>query len=193
MQGLGKPGSHFIKMIEWGLFFDKGWMPMPTAIETPDVNAAGRGQRVMTAAVKRGMEKDGESLEHRWPDQFIPKTMIHDAILNPPLEWYGTTSAGWPRPDQFIKYKYPADGCSEIHMIWSDTPCLLTCWNDSNSMAKAYQSPRMTVSSPISSCPSIPSSRKRIFPRIILADSSLQPCTKTSVSNLKVSPRPIMK
>ena len=28
-------------------------------------------------------------------------------------------------------------------MIWSDTPCLLTCWNDSNSTVKAYQSPKI--------------------------------------------------
>jgi len=143
MQGLGKPGKHFIKMIEWGLFFDKGWMPMPHAIEQPDVNAAGRGQRVLSEPVKRGMIADGEALDRHWPDQFIPKTLIHDAILNPPLTWYGTTSAGFPREDQFVQYKYPADGCAEIHMIWSDTPCLLTCWNDSNTTVKAYQSPKI--------------------------------------------------
>jgi anaerobic selenocysteine-containing dehydrogenase len=28
-------------------------------------------------------------------------------------------------------------------MIWTDSPCLMTCWNDSNSMAKAYRSPKI--------------------------------------------------
>lgn len=143
MQGLGKPGRHFVKMIEWGLFLDKGWYPMPAPKELPDVNAASPGQRVGSAAVRRGLEADGEGEAMHFPKSFIPKTMIHDAILNPPLTWYGAANAGFPRADQFVKYKYPADGCSEIHMIWSDTPCLLTCWNDSNSIAKAYQSPKI--------------------------------------------------
>jgi len=143
MQGVGKPGSHFVKMIEWGLFFDPGWYPMPRAPELPDVNAASHGQRVGTPAVMRGLAADGEKEDMHFPRSFIPKTLIHDAILNPPLTWYGTTSAGFPRADQFVQYKYPADGCSEIHMIWSDTPCLLTCWNDSNSVARAYQSPKI--------------------------------------------------
>ena len=45
--------------------------------------------------------------------------------------------------DQFVKYKYPVDGCSEIHMIWSDTPCWITCWNDTNSYIKGLRSPKI--------------------------------------------------
>jgi anaerobic selenocysteine-containing dehydrogenase len=40
-----------------------------------------------------------------------------------------------------VKYVYPAPGCSPIHMIWTDSPCLMTCWNDSNRIAEAYQHP----------------------------------------------------
>ncbi len=32
-------------------------------------------------------------------------------------------------------------GCSEIHMIWTDSPCWITCWNDSNTYIQALQSP----------------------------------------------------
>ena len=28
-------------------------------------------------------------------------------------------------------------------MIWTDTPALMTCWNDSNYTAKAYRSPKI--------------------------------------------------
>ena len=42
-----------------------------------------------------------------------------------------------------MEYKYPADGCSEIHMIWTDTPALMTCWNDSNYTAQAYRNPKI--------------------------------------------------
>ena len=144
MQGLGKPGVHFVKWIEWGLFCAPGQYPMPQGVVLPDVNAANHGQRTFSPAVKRGMAADGESV----PDMasnvhFVPKTLIHDAILNPPITWYGTTSAGSPRENQFVQYKYPVDGCPELHMIWSTTPCLTTCWNDSNITTKAYQSPKI--------------------------------------------------
>jgi len=69
--------------------------------------------------------------------------LIAKAILKPPISWYGTTSCRHPTEDQFVQYKYPADGCSEIHLIWTDTPSLMTCWNDSNYTAKAYQSPKI--------------------------------------------------
>ena len=80
---------------------------------------------------------------HDLPKQIIPKTLIHEAINNPPLKWYGTTWCREKTEDQFVEYKYPADGCSEIHMIWTDTPSLMTCWNDSNFTAQAYRNPKI--------------------------------------------------
>ena len=77
------------------------------------------------------------------PDQFIPKTLIAKAILEPPISWYGTTLCRYTVDNQFEKYQFPKPGCSEIHMIWTDTPALMTCWNDSNYTAKAYQSPKI--------------------------------------------------
>ena len=77
------------------------------------------------------------------PAQIIPKTLAADAILNPPLKWWGTSVAGWPREDQFIEYKYPADGCSEVHMLWTDQPCLDTCWNNTNRVHQALRDPKM--------------------------------------------------
>jgi len=61
--------------------------------------------------------------------QIVPKNKIHDALLNPPISWYGSTLFK-PVEEQFKKYNYPAEGCSEIHMIWTDSPCWITCWND---------------------------------------------------------------
>jgi len=31
----------------------------------------------------------------------------------------------------------------EVHMIWTDSPCWITCWNDSNSYIKALRSPKI--------------------------------------------------
>ena len=75
------------------------------------------------------------------PTQSIPKCLIHDAILNPPISWYGLHAFLEPAEQQFIKHTYPAPGCSEIHMIWTDSPCWITCWNDSNTYIQALQKP----------------------------------------------------
>jgi len=136
MQGLGKPGRHMLSTIEWGLFgvwidppkwgFGEA-IPVPRHSAYPDLVAANRG---------------GFS-EPELPQQFLPKPLIHKAILEPPLTWYGTTLCRFLVEDQFVQYKYPNDGCSELHMIWTDTPALMSCWNDSNYTAKAYQSPKI--------------------------------------------------
>jgi molybdopterin guanine dinucleotide-containing S/N-oxide reductase-like protein len=128
MQGLGKPGAHQAKMIEWGLFFPWMQSPMPRGEIYP---------KVLRVA------HNGLALGGKTPKQFIPKDLIHEAILNPPISWYGASSFPGMLEDQFIKHTYPAKGCSEIHMIWTDTPCWITCWNDSNSYMKALRSPKI--------------------------------------------------
>jgi trimethylamine-N-oxide reductase (cytochrome c) len=42
--------------------------------------------------------------------------------------------------NQFKEFKFPADGCSRIHMIWTDSPCMTTCWNDGNAYIEAVRS-----------------------------------------------------
>jgi len=75
--------------------------------------------------------------------QIIPKNMVHDAILNPPISWYCPGLFFSPKEAQFEKMEYPVKGCSEIHMIWTDSPSWVTCWNDGNSFAKALRSPKI--------------------------------------------------
>jgi len=133
MQGLGKPGANQVKMFEWGLLgkssiTDPEMCPLPRPKVIPNLEAA-----------FRGWHWDPDN----FPKQIIPKSLIHDAILNPPLSWYCTTLAREPRENQFKKYTYPVEGCSEIHMIWTDTPSWITCWNDGNSLIKAFRSPKI--------------------------------------------------
>ena len=48
--------------------------------------------------------------------------------------------------DQFKKYTYPIpkeEGGTEIHMIWTDTPCRTTCWNDGMKTIEAMRSPKI--------------------------------------------------
>jgi len=132
MQGLGKPGCHQLSVQEWGLFGESGtWRtgdntsPLPVPTVWPDVMA-------VTGAFPPWMQ--------RGSDPVIPKTLVPDAILNPPLIWYGTTLCREPIENQFAKYTYPAEGCSEIHMIWTDSPCRTTCWNAGNKTVEAFRS-----------------------------------------------------
>jgi anaerobic selenocysteine-containing dehydrogenase len=144
MQGLGKPGVHQVKMIEWNMS-----PPLPDGqIKMIEMKMMEIRMGTMIPMVRSVGEVEPEKkpfLEpgHIFPKQFIPKDLIHDALLNAPISWYGTTLAMSRVENQFTKYTYPAEGCSEVHMIWTTTPCWITCWNDSNSYIKALRSPKI--------------------------------------------------
>jgi anaerobic selenocysteine-containing dehydrogenase len=154
MQGVGKPGVHQFKMMEWGLssVFNPGCCPMPLGMIHPIMlwsayTVVDLGTR--RAAMADAGDPNRPELEKLLtpapitPKQFIPKDLIHEAILNAPISWYGGSTFPGRAKDQFIKHTYPAPGCSEIHMIWTDTPCWITCWNDSNAFIQALRSPKV--------------------------------------------------
>jgi trimethylamine-N-oxide reductase (cytochrome c) len=154
MQGLGKPGVHQAKMIEWGqsALLHRGRSPMPTGVRIPDMLRHDytildiKSLRATLAETKGAVRSELDKLLTPAPvnpTQFIPKNLIHDAILNPPISWYGNSRFLATTKDQFVKYTYPAEGCSEVHMIWTDSPCWITCWNDTNSFIKALRSPKI--------------------------------------------------
>jgi len=131
MQGLGKPGANQVKMMEWGFFGRTYEMPVPIPVVMPQVFACYKGFDVT-----------------KYPKQIIPKDLVAKAILNdlkggPPIEWYGTTLLAEMTENQFVKYQYPVEGCSKIHMIWTDSPCWITCWNGGNEFIEALRSPNI--------------------------------------------------
>jgi anaerobic selenocysteine-containing dehydrogenase len=125
MQGLGKPGVNQAKMIEWGLFDKPDQYAQPKSLRVPNLRKAYRG---------------GHPDETNHPS-FIPKTYIPKAILEGECDWYGVESETAPREDQFVHYKYPADGCSKIHMVWTDSPSWITSWNCGNDYIRAMRHP----------------------------------------------------
>jgi len=151
MQGLGKPGVHQAKMIEW--WFWREWNPLPYQGEMrPDIpNFVELCRPVdcfdpaeMTPPNYQGSNEEMRKITRlldQPPLQVIPRCLIHDAILKPPIKWWGLKSFHGPAEDQFNEYTFPAPGCSEIHMIWTDAPCWITCWNDSNEYIRALQQP----------------------------------------------------
>ncbi len=132
MQGLGKPGVHQVcfndltRTLCSAVHEDMGGS-VPAGVMNARIRAAYRGHNA-------GMPMQRQA---------IPQTMVHDAILTGSFSIYGSSYQFLPVEDQFKKYVYPVPGCSEIHMIWTDAPCMTTCWNDSNRVVEAYRSPKI--------------------------------------------------
>jgi trimethylamine-N-oxide reductase (cytochrome c) len=114
---------------------------------------------------------------HSWGPQLIPKTLIQDAIFKAPqapLDFHGAGGQESPTEEQFDRYSYPIakeKGGVPIHMIWTDTPCRITCWNHGNWTIEAFKEPSIECiiaqhpwmenecSTPTSSCRRTPRSR----------------------------------
>ncbi len=170
MRGLGKPGVHQVKWIEWNLFTDKFPMPyqgkaIPTlahfgeSVRPPKAEKAfphykleefqsvaerekGRFKLSNFAQTIEELAEVCRTMEQA-PQQSIPKCMVHDAILNGKVDWWGLYSFCGPVEEQWQQFHFPAEGCSKIHMIWTDSPCMVTCWNDGFRFVKALRSPEI--------------------------------------------------
>ena len=168
MQGLGKPGVHQAKMIEWNMWAQNYPVPFqgeytPKVPQICDCLRAVDGDLPADINMKRydlspyQKEKAPELIElfERLPapKQFIPRCMVHRAIVEGHAEWYGMHCfSSSQQPDangnrkptniyQFDKIIYPRPGMSRVHMIWTDSPCNVTCWNNGNLFAEAYRDP----------------------------------------------------
>ena len=127
MHSLGEPGAGQINFMDLGLFGIDDIYPLPRSECQPDMNSVYHGWAMLTE-----------------PVNFIPKTLIPQAIMNPPVHWSGGhVIAGMPTEDQFIEWDFPQPGCGEIHMIWTDSPCWQTCWNGGNEMQRALRHPNL--------------------------------------------------
>jgi molybdopterin guanine dinucleotide-containing S/N-oxide reductase-like protein len=137
MQGLGKPGVNQLTFVEGSMIgayekkrHGKGalmGMLTPASIIRPMVNKAYRGYFPQQPK----------------QEQVIPKPLLHDAILDGHYDIYGSSDQMDPVDDQFKHYVYPVKGKSEVHMLWTDTPCFTTCWNDANSFHDAMRSEKI--------------------------------------------------
>jgi trimethylamine-N-oxide reductase (cytochrome c) len=124
MQGLGKPGVNQVKMIEWGLFDFPDQYAQPKPFRVPNLRTAYTG---------------GHPSDLNYPS--LPKTYVPKAILEGECDWWGCESETAPREDQFVHRFYPAEGCSKIHAVWTDSPSWITCWNSGNDYVRAMQHP----------------------------------------------------
>jgi anaerobic selenocysteine-containing dehydrogenase len=128
MQGLGGPGVHQCQMTYFG---------MPRAEGLGSV-------RFFNPDLPERLTKPCWTTVHSWGPQLIPKTLVQDAILKGTLVFHGAGGQESPVEEQFTRYTYPIakdKGGVPIHMIWTDTPCRITCWNHGNWTIEAMKDP----------------------------------------------------
>jgi len=131
MQGLGGPGVHQHQLTYFGMPRAKGlagtffWNPeIHERLAIPVMNSVAA-----------------------WQKQVLPKTLIQDAIdSQDPVVFHGAGAQEGLVQDQFEKYTYPIakeEGGTRIHMIWTDTPCRVTCWNDGHGTMNSLRNPEI--------------------------------------------------
>lgn len=136
MQGVGKPGVHQLHNSCVGLD-----TPFPKPLFAPFIWGVVHGgvySRLWFLPYKKLKEWYRDALK-----QFIPKTLIHEAILNPPVTFYAISQSRMSIEEQFVKYTYPVEGLPEVHMIWDENGCWITCWNCGYRMIEAFRSPKI--------------------------------------------------
>ncbi|BBE42026.1 molybdopterin-dependent oxidoreductase [Conexivisphaera calida] len=132
MQGLGAPGRQFLS---FQLQYNHNGLKLPPVPVYPEVMA--RGIPVQTVRAYTSNMPRREAIP-------LIKTLVPDAILNPPVEWYGSGSIVAPTRDQFNRYVYPPTGDHPgIHMIWNENASVTTCWNGGWRWIQAYRDPRV--------------------------------------------------
>ncbi len=100
--------------------------------------------------------------------QTLPRTKITDAINNGSVKWWGSPCIVYvENSEQFIEYNYPADPqaglamlqamaqrmggeapteapkIDRIHLLWSEKPCNMNCWNGGFEFQDAIRSPQV--------------------------------------------------
>jgi trimethylamine-N-oxide reductase (cytochrome c) len=168
MRGLGKPGVHQAKMIEWNMWAKDYPVPftgefLPAVPHCGDPLRPVKGDLPDEINMKRfelnpTQKELAPELTQLFeplpsPKQFIPRCLVNVAITEGKAEWYGMhccSTSQIPKANnyrlptnkyQFEKIVYPRPGMSKVHMIWSSAPCNVTCWNHGNLFMDAYRHP----------------------------------------------------
>jgi len=129
MQGLGKPGVHQAQVAYTG---------MPKNIIGAGKDHMGTFGRLEGTAAGERILKPHRGTPTAWGKQMIPKTLVEEAIRKGTVDFWGTGGHEEEAADQYVKYTYPIakeEGGTEIRMMWTDTPCRQTCWNNGNEIA----------------------------------------------------------
>jgi molybdopterin guanine dinucleotide-containing S/N-oxide reductase-like protein len=75
--------------------------------------------------------------------QRLWRLTVPEAILSPPVDWYGEGFCGKTLEQQFTHFTYPAPGCSEIKLWYRYGGSFMGTMSDTTKWVKMYQSPKL--------------------------------------------------
>ena len=137
MQGLGGPGVHQAQI---------AYLGMPK-------NILGAGRQYMdmfnnlaTSAMGDRLLKPHKGTPLAWESSWSPRPSLKTPSRRAPWTSGAPVAMRKSAADQYKKYTYPIPeegGGTEIHMMWTDTPCRVTCWNCGNDVCEAMLSPKI--------------------------------------------------
>jgi molybdopterin guanine dinucleotide-containing S/N-oxide reductase-like protein len=122
MQGLGKPGVNL-----WGTTMGAPFNAQP---DFPGYNHGGINALSKKVAVNHVPQK-------------INRLLVPDAVLHPPVSWYGPGACHKSLEQQFEKFVYPASGCSEVRMFYRYGGSFISTMIDTSKWVRMYQSPKL--------------------------------------------------
>ncbi len=137
MQGLGKPGVHQAQIAYTG---------MPKNVITGGADHMGPFANLTSQPYGERLLKPHRGTPTAWGKQMIPKVLIEEAIRDGKVEFWGTGGHEEPTSNQYRRYEYPIakdQGGTEIHMMWTDTPCRVTCWGGGGEVMQAFRNPKI--------------------------------------------------
>jgi trimethylamine-N-oxide reductase (cytochrome c) len=126
MQGLGKPGRTI-----WGTTMGA---PSDTSVWFPAY--ADLKGRMATSDV-------ADYLPMNSTKQRLWRLTLPDAVLNPPVSWYGEGFCGQSLEQQFKHFTYPMEGCSEVKMFYRYGGSFMGTMSDTTKWVRMYQSPNL--------------------------------------------------
>ena len=122
MQGLGKPGVNI-----WGTTMGA---PFNGEFEFPGYSSWGLNKLAKKPAINPVKQR-------------VYRLLVPDAILNPPITWLGEGFCGSSIEQQFIRYTYPAPGCSEVKMFYRYGGAFIGTMTETHRWVRMYQSPKL--------------------------------------------------
>ena len=131
MQGIGKPGRQFLRT--GAPSFYKKWLAQVPRF--PEVDREGIP---LNPLIEYAIGKGAKS------PVFIPRTLVDDAILKPPIQWRGSSAALAETGDQFVKYKFPPNGEHPgIRVIWNENGNQPVSWTYGRKWIDALRDPKI--------------------------------------------------
>ncbi len=131
MQGIGSPGRQFVRTGAPS-FYKKEIAQVP---RYPEVD---RNGIPLNQLIEYAIGKNAKS------PVFIPRTLVDEAILNPPISWTGSSAALAETEDQFKKYTFPpGPNHPGIRVIWNENGNQPVSWTYGRKWIDALRDPKI--------------------------------------------------